>query len=58
MSRLRRIARLTLRLLQELGDESAYQRHLSSHGLAHSPAEWRRFSDQRHAARFVKPRCC
>jgi hypothetical protein len=58
MKRLRRFGWLVLALLRELGDESAYRRHLKVHGVAHSAEEWRRFSDQRLRARFVRPRCC
>jgi hypothetical protein len=56
--RLRMAARLGLGLLRELGDESAYARHLANRGLAHSPAEWRAFSDQRLRAKYVRPKCC
>ena len=58
MTRLRRAGRLLLALLRELGDENAYRRHLERHGRAHSPAEWRRFSDERLGARFTRPKCC
>jgi hypothetical protein len=56
--RLRTAARLGLGLLRELGDESAYARHLANRGLSHSPAEWRAFSDQRLRAKYVRPKCC
>lgn len=55
---LRRCGRLFLGLLRELADESAYQRHLSAHGRPHSGEEWRRFSEERLAAKFVRPKCC
>jgi hypothetical protein len=55
---MRRLGRFILALLRELADESAYQRHLAAHGRAHSTAEWRRFSDARHRARYTIPRCC
>ncbi len=58
MSRLRRAARLLAALLRELADESAYQRHLASRGVAPSAEEWRRFSNARLAARYGRPRCC
>lgn len=45
-------------ILREIGDENAYQRHLSSGGLIHSGSEWRRFSEERLAAKFTRPRCC
>ena len=55
---MRRLARFVLALLRELGDESAYQRHLASRGCAHSTAEWRRFSEKRQRARYAIARCC
>ncbi len=58
MTRARKFARLFLGLLRELADESAYQRHLAAHGRPHSPKEWRRFSEARLNARFVRPKCC
>ena len=47
-----------LRLLRELSDESAYQRHLAAHGRAHSSAEWRRFQDARISSRYRQAKCC
>jgi hypothetical protein len=58
MNRLRRLGRLLLRVLRELADESAYQRHLEAHGRRATPEEWRRFSDQRQRDRFSRLRCC
>ncbi len=57
-SRARSFARILLGLLRELADENAYQRHLAAHGRTHSGAEWRRFSEQRLVAKFVRPKCC
>ncbi|MGB6941435.1 MAG: hypothetical protein WBE37_03410 [Bryobacteraceae bacterium] len=45
-------------LLREIADENAYERHLRAHNLAHSPAEWRRFSDERLARKFAQGKCC
>ena len=45
-------------LLREIFDENAYQRHLAAHGRAHSPEEWRRFSDERLARKFAQGKCC
>jgi hypothetical protein len=45
-------------ILQELSDESAYRRHLEWHGRSHSAEEWRRFSEERLRARYVRPKCC
>jgi hypothetical protein len=58
VSRLRAFARFVLALLRELGDEAAYRRHLAAHARSHSSAEWRRFSDERLRARYVRPKCC
>ena len=55
---MRRLGRLIWALLKELADESAYQRHLRSHGRAHSAEEWRRFSERRLGAHYSRPRCC
>lgn len=45
-------------LLREISDQNAYQRHLTAHGVKHSGAEWRRFSDQRFAAKYQRAKCC
>jgi hypothetical protein len=55
---MKRLARILIGLLRELADENAYRRHLAIHGRAHSGAEWRRFSDERFRARYVRPKCC
>ena len=58
MSRLRRLGALVLALLRELSDENAYKRHLAAHGRAHSPQEWRHFSEHRLAAKYTRAKCC
>jgi hypothetical protein len=58
MTRLRWFGRMVLALLRELADENAYRRYLEIHGRAHSGAEWRRFSEERHRARYTQPKCC
>ena len=58
MTRLRYFARFVAALLRELADERAYQRCLASCGRTESPAEWRRFADERYKARFARPKCC
>lgn len=58
MSRLRRFGTLLLGLLRELSDENAYQRHLAARGRAHSPEEWRHFSEHRLQAKYARPKCC
>ncbi len=45
-------------LLKEIGDQNAYQRHLAAHGVTDSPAEWRRFSDERFRQKYAKAKCC
>jgi hypothetical protein len=58
MRAIRSFARIVIGLLGELSDESAYQRHLAAHGRTHSPEEWRRFSDCRLKAKYLRARCC
>ena len=43
MKQLRKLGRILLGILREIGDESPYQRHLAAHQVEHSGAEWRRF---------------
>ena len=45
-------------ILREIGDESAYARHLAHHGRGHSGAEWRRFSEERMQAKYTQAKCC
>ena len=58
MSRLKSFASVIVGLLRELSDESAYRRHLESHGRSHSPAEWRRFCEERLSAKYRRTKCC
>jgi hypothetical protein len=58
MRRIRELARIAAGILKELSDQSPYQRHLAFHGRAHSGAEWRRFSEERLAAKYTRPKCC
>ncbi len=58
MKRLGRLGRFVMALLRELSDESAYRRHLEAHGRRHSREEWKRFSEERLRARYVRPKCC
>ena len=55
---MRAFLRGLLELLREIGDESAYRRHLAAHGCKHSGVEWRRFSDERMAQKYARARCC
>lgn len=45
-------------LARELSDESAYRRHLSARGVAHSAEEWRRFQNKRLRERYLQAKCC
>jgi len=56
--RIRSAWRLLVGLLRELSDEAAYRRHLAAHGREDSGSEWRRFSEERLASKFMRPRCC
>jgi hypothetical protein len=58
MKRLIRFGKFVMDLLRELGDENAYRRHLAAHGRAPSRQEWKRFSDERLRARYIRPKCC
>jgi hypothetical protein len=55
---MKQFARIVLALLRELADENAYRRHLAEHGREPSGEEWRRFSEQRHRARYSRAKCC
>jgi hypothetical protein len=55
---MKRLFQLLRGLLRELADESAYERHLAAHGTTHSPEEWRRFSDARLRAKYMRAKCC
>jgi len=37
---------------------NAYRRHLESHGRVHSGEEWRRFSEERLRAKYMRAKCC
>ena len=58
MKRLRAFGRLVRTLARELADENAYQRYLTAHGREHSAEQWRRFSDERLGAKYLRPKCC
>ena len=58
MSYLRNAGRLVMALLRELADENAYARHLRAHGREHSAEEWRRFSEERLRAKYMRAKCC
>ena len=56
--RIKEFGRIIIGLLRELSDENAYHRHLAAHGVAHSPQEWRRFSDNRMRDKYQRAKCC
>ena len=58
MTFLRKLLRLVVALARELSDENAYARYLSAIGHVHSPAEWRRFSEDRHGRKYRNAKCC
>jgi Xaa-Pro aminopeptidase len=58
MKRLKALGRILLGLARELADESAYRRHLAAHGLEHSGAEWRKFSEHHLRAKYMRTKCC
>ena len=55
---MRALWRIVVGLAKELSDESAYERHLAAHKRSHSPEEWRRFSEERLRARYMRAKCC
>ena len=55
---MRALLRILVRIVRELSDESAYERHLSAHGRAHSGQEWRRFCEERLKAKYSRAKCC
>jgi hypothetical protein len=50
--------RIIVGILREISDESAYERHLAAHRCEHSPAEWRRFHEQRLRSKYARAKCC
>ena len=58
MKTMRELWRILTGLMQELSDQSAYQRHLAAQGAVHSPQEWRRFSDARMKRKYLNAKCC
>ncbi len=58
MTFFRKLIAGVLDLLREIGDENAYARHLATHGVPHSAAEWQKFSDERFSAKYQRAKCC
>ena len=50
--------RTVWKILREIGDENAYQRHLRFHRRAHSATEWRKFCDKRLLRKYAQGKCC
>lgn len=58
MRLIRTVWEIVIGILREIGDESAYARHLAYHGRTHSGAEWRRFSEERLRQKYARAKCC
>jgi hypothetical protein len=58
MARFKALCSIILGILREIGDETAYERHLASHGRAHSGAEYRRFAECRLRLKYQRAKCC
>jgi len=58
MKSLRRVFRIVLGILREIGDQNAYARHLAHCGVEHSAAEWKRFTEHRFKMKYSQSRCC
>ena len=58
MGPLLRLLRIVMGILREIGDENAYQRHLTVHGRTHSGDEWRRFSEELLSRKYRRAKCC
>ena len=58
MKQLQKLGRILLGILKEIGDENAYHRHLTAHGVKHSGEEWRRFSEHRMKEKYANAKCC
>ena len=53
-----KLRRILWGILQEVSGQSAYQRYLQWHGIAHSAQTWRHFCDDRWAREARRGRCC
>ena len=58
MARFKALCSIILGILREIGDETAYERHLASHGRIHSGAEYRRFAECRLRQKYQRAKCC
>jgi hypothetical protein len=57
-STLSKIASVSLAMLREIFDESAYERFLAQHQLTSSAAAYSSFCHERDHSRARRPRCC
>ena len=55
---MRRAWVLFVGLMRELSDQNAYARHLAAHGVEHSGAEWRKFSEEKLREKYMRAKCC
>lgn len=53
-----KLLKILLQILNEIGDQNAYARHLAAHHAQPSGKEWRRFSDERFRAKYQNTKCC
>lgn len=58
MAHFKAIFSIIMGILREIGDETAYARHLASHGCEHSGAEYRRFAECRLRQKYQRAKCC
>jgi hypothetical protein len=58
MKELSRFAHIIISILREIADQNAYARHLAHHGVQHSAAEWRRFTEHRLRMKYGQAKCC
>jgi len=55
---MRALLRTAWKILLEISDQSAYERHLRFHGRSHTAEEWRKFCDVRLARKYARAKCC
>ena len=58
LSTLSQMASVSLAILREIFDESAYERFLTQHQLTSSAAAYASFCHDRDHSRARRPRCC
>src|SRR5689334_22426453 len=55
---MRAFLRTVWKILCEISDQNAYQRHLRFHRRTHSASEWRVLCDKRLARKYAQSKCC